>query len=130
MTAHTDGPWFVSDLSAATMRDLGWPGEHIDTILILNREPRTVNTDAACVLARIRNENNPVELTDEHRANARLMAAAPDLLYAARVMLMFAEMYREAFPNQRTSINHHIDRTRAILAPLDEDGTSKEGGAP
>jgi hypothetical protein len=82
--AHTPGPWHVLDFRASEMRRLGWVGPSIDRILITNMTAREV---AACdgensVIARIQFDNRPEELAEVSIADARLIAAAPDL-YAA-----------------------------------------------
>jgi hypothetical protein len=52
--AFTPGPWYVRDLSAATMRKLGWTGPSIDRILITNKTGAEIIRDEGedCVIAR------------------------------------------------------------------------------
>jgi hypothetical protein len=82
--------WHVNDLRAVKMRELGWTGPSIDTILIVNRSPaeiaRAENGDA-CVVARISLENRPEELGEDHLADAHLIAAAPSMAKALRDIL-------------------------------------------
>ena len=79
---HTAGPWFVKDFRAVEMKRLGWTGPSIDRILITNdRDPRD---EDGCIVARIQFDNRTEQLDDGNLADARLIAAAPDLLAACQ----------------------------------------------
>lgn len=85
------GPWFVRDFRATTMKALGWDGEFVDRILITDRDGQGIIDCEGenCIIARISFENRPDDelLTDGNLADARLMAAAPDLLVALKWFL-------------------------------------------
>lgn len=80
--AFTPGPWYVRDLTAKTMRELGWTGPSIDRILITNKTGPEIIRDEGddCVIARIQFDHRPEELGEGNLADARLIAAAPELL--------------------------------------------------
>jgi hypothetical protein len=91
MNAHTPGPWFVD------RRDSGCANA-VDIL--------TVRGGDCLQIASITNEDEPLSearLTDEDRANAHLIAAAPDLLAACEAAYI-------ALP-----IAEHNDKTLATL---------------
>lgn len=75
MAEHTPGPWRVSDGD-----ELWVTGPNLNDNVICDLQPR----DADCY-------------TEEDEANARLIAAAPDLLTAAIYAARRADPYSEAF---------------------------------
>lgn len=82
---HTRGPWFVLDQRATTLRAQGWSGapDH-DVLLISNYAPADITPEHCdCIVARIEFTNREEELGEGNLADARLIAAAPDLLEAA-----------------------------------------------
>src|ERR1700722_10925590 len=82
--SHTPGPWYVRGFRATEMRRLGWVGPSIDRILITNMTgPQIAASDGEnSVIARIQFDNRSDELTDDNLADARLLAAAPELVDA------------------------------------------------
>lgn len=87
--AHTPGPWYVRDFRASEMRRLGWVGPSIDRILITNKTGTELIESGGenAVIARIQFDNRPEELGEGSIADARLIAAAPDLLAACQGMI-------------------------------------------
>lgn len=89
-TQHTPGPWEVwPEVEGGIGRD-----RHLVYISVGPKDRRRVA--ATGVYGRKRNApkngSNPVVPEDECRANARLIASAPELLRVARNMLAFAEI--------------------------------------
>lgn len=81
--SFTDGPWYVLDQRATTLRAQGWPGEIHDAILISSYAPAEIRPDHCdCIVARITFSNRTEELGDSNMADARLIASSPTL-YAA-----------------------------------------------
>lgn len=80
----TPGPWFVFDQRASVMRELGWEGPAVDAILISSLSPKDAVEAGGdnCIVARISFNNRDDELGESNIADARLIAAAPDLLKA------------------------------------------------
>ena len=77
MSKHTQGPW------AAIF------GHDFITIVAADNKPP--------VVCRIKNEVTPQELTGEDRANARLIAAAPDLLEALEKVMEWIKNWDPEF---------------------------------
>lgn len=78
--SYTKGPWYVSDCSDLTLAKLGFDGEMIDTVMILDRPPNDIGSGHGCVIARIKKENRPDKLDESDVANGHLIAAAPEML--------------------------------------------------
>jgi len=101
--------WYVVDLRASELRAEGWEGPSIDRILITDT-PRAKLTEiggADCVVARIQFAE---ELGESNLADARLIAAAPDLLAAA---IEAVEGWDDETPRQ-----DHLDRVEAAIENL------------
>lgn len=125
MTKHTPGPWFVRDFRASEMKRLGWEGEFVDRILITNKDGAGISDCVGkdCVIARITLDNRPFHelLGEGNLADARLMAAAPDLLDAVNSLLGLLQLVsgRPDIPSEvRDALRsgHRIDEARAAIA--------------
>lgn len=76
---HTPPPWFVNDLRASKLRELGWEGEYVDRILICSRSPAEVartQDGSDCIIARISFDNRPEELGESNLADAEYIVKA------------------------------------------------------
>ena len=71
MTNHTPGPWFIGDDNNAACEVIAGP-----VAILLDRTPRCPGGGSEYVISR-----------EEMSANARLIAAAPDLLEACERLL-------------------------------------------
>jgi hypothetical protein len=71
MIEHTPGPWTIEGVGV---------GGHYKTI----NGARIVDCNGVCVATITRKADKPI---DQKKADARLIAAAPDLLEAARIVL-------------------------------------------
>jgi hypothetical protein len=78
MTQHTPGPWFVHDFSAVPGFTNPTPGDV------------TVSCDHPATIAVASMDRALTATIDEARANARLIAAAPELLKQIKGLLGFA----------------------------------------
>jgi hypothetical protein len=89
----TPGPWYIRDFRASEMQKLGWNGPSIDSILITNKTGPEIeaSSGADCVIARIQFDNRTEQLTEGNFADARLIAAAPDLYLWLEDALGFIE---------------------------------------
>jgi len=74
MSKHTKGPWFVSIITKANLTS---PGGGIFISAVGKRVARIILSEAEI--------NNRI---DEHKANAALMAAAPELLDALQPFIL------------------------------------------
>jgi hypothetical protein len=89
---HTPGPWVVDDRHAPAIEVVGSDGYGVGRAHVIGISPRWRkhnpekhwNRDREC-----RRDRTPREA----EANARLMAAAPDLLDACRYVLRFLDEY-------------------------------------
>lgn len=100
-TKHTPGPWHVEPEEASEHRGLAICAE--DAVVA------TITPD----------ENGPFPLDDTDRANAQLIAAAPDLLAAlkaARLMLYAWKGSRPAEHGPHPELDAEIDRAEKVLA--------------
>lgn len=86
---HTSGPWHLLDQRASTLESLGWSGPEQDAIIISRKAPRDILASAGdnCVVCRIEFRNRAEMLGEGNMSDARLIAAAPDLLEALREIL-------------------------------------------
>ena len=76
----TPGPWFVLDQRASTQRSQGFVIPGHDVILISSYAPSEINREHCdCIIARIDFSNRPEELGESNFADAKLIAAAPEL---------------------------------------------------
>jgi hypothetical protein len=75
------------------MKRLGWSGPSIDRILITNKTGPEIEacSGADSVIARIQFDNRPGSLTDGNFADAKLIAAAPDLLRVAELVVSWLD---------------------------------------
>jgi hypothetical protein len=87
MATHTPGPWELEDLGEGVIRGPG--GVHIALV--------SMESDFAC----LEDKERPAAQA-ECEANSRLIAAAPDLLAAARDAL---ETFERRFPNSPTTVD-------------------------
>lgn len=90
MSAHTKGPWWVSDQDVLTGATNGFD--------VMRGEPGT--SDLVCVAADLRSRND-----------AHLIAAAPDLLAALEVAHSFAVAYVELY-----RLDHKLPTSRTVHA--------------
>lgn len=97
MSAHTPGPWF------AVLKDHG-------SFTIDDNE----NPQASCVLC---SRFDWEEKADEMHANARLIAAAPELLAACNIGLSYIEAVCANTPNQKKRANY-ADAASIIRAAI------------
>lgn len=110
---HTPGPWYVLDFRATHLVDQGWICPAIDRILITNKQAKEIEACAGadCVIARIQFDNRPEQLTEFNLADARLIAAAPELLEALKGVLHIADRETNEFDAARAAIAKAEGRT-------------------
>lgn len=80
MSTHTHGPWAILDLLTLS------EGEGIERLTIV-----APGAEANCVIARIENIVSKRPISIEDRANARLIAAAPELLAALEMYVKWCD---------------------------------------
>lgn len=106
---HTSGPWTVTKTGDVT--DMGGTG--IGRVRLFNRDNPLFLTDGT---------QAPVdEIRSESRANARLIASAPDLLAALEPLAAWAENERRAHrdrneENEAEYMGKLADDARAAIA--------------
>jgi hypothetical protein len=112
----TPGPWFVNDLRASKMRELGWKGPSVDKILIMDKSPSDVARSGDgdnCIIARIAFENRTEELNDGNLADAHLLAAAPDLYQTlSNIVTLFESNIKRDAPAQLEAAREALSRAR------------------
>lgn len=125
-TKFKRGPWFVHDFRETHMRELGWTGPSIDRILITNKTPEEIveSSGESCVVARIQFDNRRELLGDGNLADARLIAAAPELYDATNALLGLVQMIlgrADVSDKLRADIagNHRLEEARAAIAKVE-----------
>jgi len=93
----TPRPWYVNDLRASKMRELGWTGPlSVDVIHIIDRSPSEIAKTGDgynAIIARIKFENRTEELTEGNLADADLIVRAVN---AFEPLVEALEMVRDA----------------------------------
>lgn len=97
----TPRPWFVNDLRASKMRELGWDGPlTVDVIHILDRPPSEIartGDSYNSIIAKIVFDNRSEELTEGNLADAELIVTAvnahADLMNAAQAAVYALKSY-------------------------------------
>lgn len=120
---HTPGPWYVRDFRESYMRELGWAGPSIDRILITNKSGAEIVESGGenCVIARIQFDNRPESLGEGNLADARLIAAAPDMLEALR---LFIAEHDNTYDGEPLSVEMGRFITKARYAIAKAEGRS------
>jgi hypothetical protein len=109
MSAHTPGPWFVETAGEAT--DIGH--KHVQWLRYeISAGSNQWNHESYCLVGSISNANN----SDQNQANARLIAAAPDLLEALRDVLKYVDYAQRVASPGFYQIG--IDKARAAIAKV------------
>lgn len=111
MSEHTPGPWFVHDFSEICLEQAPQVGDV------------TVSCDHPATITVARMGRALTATIEEARANARLIAAAPDLLEAMEGIVHFSDAvaYREDILS--VSLRQWIDAGRSAIAKA--EGTTK-----
>jgi hypothetical protein len=109
MSKHTPGPWFVHDFADPAVSDA--PGPHDVTVSCVTPDHIEVASMGRAMTATL----------EEARANARLMAAAPDMLAALKHAQMILECDRRATYGSRTHALIRKAIAKATGAPLDHN---------
>lgn len=94
MSQHTPGPWFVHDFA--------------DPAIVWNPSPAhvTVSCDHPATITVASMDNALTATLEEARANARLIAAAPDMLAALRASQAALAMLTAPDAIKSTSVQH------------------------
>lgn len=106
---HTPGPWHNYGVSTGDECDPPEPGKK--WITIANEDDGCIGDEVAVIVRR-----DPFPFEDEQYANARLIAAAPDLL--AFVEKWQARMGNERTPVKLGTLREFNDEARQLLAAV------------